>query len=279
MFDYRFLITDGVESDTSISPFSMFTPEVKFSFSALTESVYKGFTKITKTAPLENLGFTPYTNDGKLISEFTDSGSFLDMNSVNIVVPAGFEGSLLHYSNLLLSMFTTLATLDDDVLKPTQEALSQTIGSKQQMGIIAMDTYRRDILLHTQAIDAFKADIKTFFNPESTGEVMKFTEAFDRFKDLELFSKKVAEIISVVNKAPTADISKRIDAISKTANKLNLRVKQGKLEHLRNTQAEFISELLVNAAQEVELYAALLTMIEQLISVHKNLLNHLKTIS
>lgn len=279
MFDSRFLLTQGNEGAEQPSPFSLFTPEAKFSFSTLTEAVYKGFDRINKTTQNVALSFTPYTNEGRLISEFTESTTFLDTSSINIMVPPGFKGSLLNYSKLLSNMFTVMSHLDEEVLEPTQNALAETVGSNKQMGIITMDKYSRDLLLHTDQIATFKNDLATFFDTDTTNETLKFPAAFDRFKDLEGFTEIIRELQKTIKKAPTADIAKRVEAISKSANLLNLRLKQGKLEHLRNTQAEFISSLLIKASTEVEFYAALVTMINQLFTVHSNMLEHLKRVT
>lgn len=278
MYDAHFVLA-GNESGENLNPFQMFTPGSKLSFSQITEKTYKGFTSISKGALTPLASFNPFSSDARLLKGFVDSNDYLDIATINIVVPPGFKGDLLTYTQLLKRMFDIVAKLDEDVLAPVQDAVTQTIGSNKEMGVATIDRYRHKVLFHTNEITEFKTNLQSHFVVGDTNETIRFSKAFTRLRDYVMFNEELDKMGRVLKDSSTAKIAKRVQEISETANLLNMRLKQGKLEHLRDAQAEFVTSLLIQAATEVEFYAALVTMIQQLFSVRENINSHLNRIT
>lgn len=278
MFDARMLIA-GNESDEKPNPFQIFSPGSKLSFSQITEKTYQGFNTIGKTTLSPLASYNPFSPDARALRTIANSNNYLDMAQLNIVVPPGFKSDLLGYARLLLSIFETVSELDSDVLVPVQQAITQTIGTNKEMGVATIDRYRHKVLFHTTEIQEFKDELKEHFDVDATNETLHFSSAFKRMLDYLAFNEAVDKLLKLLKGSNTAGISKQVIEISETANLLNLRLKQGKLEHLRDAQAEFITSLLIQTGTAVEFYAALVTMIQQLQSVRENIAAHLKRVT
>lgn len=278
MFDARMLIA-GNESDDKPNPFQIFTPGSKLSFSQITEKTYQGFNTISKTTLLPLASYNPFSSDARMLRTIANSNDYLDMAQINIVVPPGFKSDLLGYARLVHSMFETISELDTDVLEPVQQAMTQTIGTNIEMGVATIDRYRHNVRFHTAEITEFKESLLEHFDVDNTNEVLHLSKAFRRMQDYVLFNEELDKVMKLLKGSNTAAIAKRVSQISETSNLLNLRLKQGKLEHLRDAQAEFITSLLIQASAEVEFYAALVTMMQQLVSVRENITEHLKRVT
>lgn len=278
MFDPRCIVA-GNESEETPNPFQIFTPGSKLSFSQITEKTYKGFNSIGKTTLAPLVSFNPFSSDSRILRGLVDGNDYMDLAQINVVVPPGFKDDLLGYAKLLRSIFETVSELDTEVLEPVQQALTQTIGSNKEMGVATIDRYRHTVQFHTDDIAEFKESLKTHFNVDNSAETLRFASAFKRMRDYVVFNEELDQLIKLLKKSNTSAIANKVRDISESSNLLNLRLKQGKLEHLRDAQAEFITSILIQTASEVEFYAALLTMIQQLLSVRDNIGDHLKRIT
>lgn len=280
MFDARYLVAGNEDTfEVNENPFKMFTPDVKLSFVKITDTIHTGFATIGKTVLDSKLDFMSNKVVHIPLSETVGQTDYMDLEAVQVLVPVGLVGNLLSYTKLLTGMFTVMCHIDSEVLKPVQTALSQTLGSSREMGLVTMDRFNKEVLLHSADILQFKEELKSYYNPESSNETVSFTKCFARLKDFELFNNEINKLKDMVKKNPLGEVADDVKRISETANLMNLRLKQGKLEHLQNEQAEFITDLLVKASVEVEIYAALITMINGVFSVHENLQAHLKRIT
>lgn len=247
------------------NPFTMINPQIKENLLNLTANLGESLTSVSKSL-FQSENIRGVSIDLYATKKAIGRHEYMDVRSVKMPVPEGFKGRYAEYTDLLFTTFGGMGDLVKDVLVPVNDALSLLVANPERATGVTGDSLLRAITYPESTIEEFKGQIPVFFEVNGTDEYQPFGDVFERNKDLVTFIEQVIKLSKVYDKRQTTDILKHINYLNEVSDLLYVRLKSGQLTEIQNKQADMAAQMLSKAAHCVEVYAALCTLIEQLLA-------------
>lgn len=207
-----------------------------------------------------------------------NSVSYIDVKEMVIVVPVGFSGNILEYTNVIVTQCSLLTDLSKQVIEPTHNLILKYIGKPESMLNISTSDLSK-VNLHNREIEIFKKDMNKFFNTKKKHQTQPIKILISNFRQfIELGDILKRNIVPfIVNDSDRHKIFKSYTQLQSSLDLLLVRIEQKPEQYqLNKLNAERLSNLIRDVALEIELYSATVSYCEQLMSIYINLDKQIK---
>lgn len=204
-----------------------------------------------------------------------DKHNYAHISALAVLVPEGFQGSLVDYTEVLKKCSFHAAAVTSDVLNPYNTFLSQLLSSQNarmsnygNLGFLNNHSAERE-KLNKAVGEFFKSNSHTTKQPY--GKVLRRNADWnDVVQNLPLLDKTINSVDRETVQRAVDDCVSLIDSIKKAAD-------DGTLDNLSGAMIKQLSQATLIAAKEVEFYAITAHRIATLTKVMDDSLKSIET--
>lgn len=259
------------------NPFEMLNPVVKAHLSAFTKSTAETMRSSSiKLLSLTKLHKTNNTLKYTVVKQQLSKSDYIEHTDIMLPIPTGLNIPLVDYIDLLSSAWVMSRDFAEKTIKYADEYVSTIIAYPGRMGHLEENSMVEVIPFHTDKIEAVKLTLDNAFEKTKPRQERCYGDLFARDKD---FLDTVETYFQLSRDYGTRDnktLVNRVNQLAEKSSLLHTRIKQGKLDITTKT-AENLSRVLDLTAMEVEFYAAISQLIEEIMAKFSTILEVVNT--
>ena len=260
--------------ESASNPFTMMNSVVGHHLGSLSEAVSEQLTSISKRlAQMETL--VPARLMNRSVKSRIEKANFTDLAGVNVPVPKGLQGSLLHLTHELTQIYGIYEDILETTIEPTDEYLSKVMAHPDKLGSLIEEKRYKDIKTRQADSDQFKAHMAELFDPQSSNESLPYSKAFSRNTDYVTFQKQISDLARLYKNRETTKVTKAVNQLAMKSDMLYNRIQKEDIRGLTNGIANDVAVLLNQVAYEIDMYSSILINTNNLIQVASNIDHHL----
>lgn len=192
------------------------------------------------------------SRDEKKLITFALKHDYVNLREFELIVPEGFVGKYIEYSQELTKSVGFLTNLISS-LQEYRNYLARMITNREVIKSIDYDASDCNIFL--EQIDGFNRGIAPFFKKNSTNAKRKYKDLLDRnadWEDIFTLNKKMLQDIESINRN---DLMKYIKEISSLLDTLMKAIKSDGIEGISNETVAQIGDSTYALAKYLEFYS------------------------
>lgn len=256
---------EAMKLETMANPFAMLNPVVKNHLKAFTKDT-AGVLRQTglKLLSLTKLHKYDLTLQTKVTIQKLNKSDYMDNASYMVPVPLGLNIMYRDYITQLQEAWIVSRDFAEQSIAKVDQYISTVLAYPDRLGVVEENAMVQAITFNTAKIDAYKLGFEKSFDNKHTVEMKPFGEVYSRNKDFEEVSNMVVTLSKDYSNRDNKKLNSLVNQLAEKSSLLHTRVSQGKLNITTQT-AEHIATVLSQTAQEVEFYASVSQMIEELL--------------
>lgn len=192
--------------------------------------------------------------------------NYVTIRGIHSLVPVGFTGNLLDYTNVILNHLAVMENLSRDVIEPANNLILKYIGRPESLVNISNQD-ANTIKFHTDMNEDFKKDMNRFYDSKRSHQTQPIGTLI---KSIGEYNELIATLNTgtkpwMSNDKWTSRIHKSYKEFQKSIDLLMVRIEQKPdVYRLNKLSAEKVATIISRVAVEIELASAMLAYLDQL---------------
>lgn len=255
------------------NPFEMINPVVKGQLQEFTKGTSETLRSVGKQilnlAPFKALPKTTMLN---LVVHKLEKRDYTVNMDMQLPIPNGLISPLDEYAYLLQESWVVARDFAERSISRVDDYISTIISHPERLGHITETSLIEAMQFNESRIESFKLRMENSFSKTKQSELATFGQLFKRNKDFHSFGEAVILLAKDYDTRNNTQLKNHVDKLSEKSSLLHTKIKQGKI-NINNSTAANIALVLHKTAVEVDFYASLCVLIEELILKFGEMLN------
>lgn len=256
---------EAMSLEAKSNPFEMMNSMVKNHLKAFSKETSSQLrSTATKLLSLASITRNDIKLHGKIASNYINKQDYLTNASITLPIPMGLTLSYREYAEILSNAWVLSRDFAERSITQVDQYVSTLLAYPDKLGIVEENSMIQAIKFNTNDISLIKLKLEKAFDTKVNAETRPFGELFERNADFTSTIDTVAKLSNDYANRDNKKLNSQVNQLAEKSSLLFQRINNDQF-NAKNKTASNIADVLHHTASEVEFYAAISQLIEDLL--------------